>query len=111
MIRAHALTFADESLAVHDDSPPSPASVLRTLILDEKGLSQADVAHVLGISSARLSMLLNGRRPMSPEIALRLARVFDISAEFWLDVRTDFDLHSEGKRWSDELQCLRPLAA
>ena len=54
-------------------------------------------------------MLLNGKRPMSPEVALRLARVFDTSARFWLNVRTEFELYEEGHRWSEQLQNLRQI--
>ena len=48
---------------------------------------------------------------MSPEIALRLACVFETSARFWLNVRNEFDLYQEGQRWSEKLKDLRQLAA
>jgi addiction module HigA family antidote len=97
--------------AVAKSAPPSPGAVLRQLIVDERGLSQAQAAHLLGISAPRLSMLLNGKSPMSPEVALRLAWVFETPAKFWLDVRSEFELYQAGQRWSKQLQNLGQLPA
>ena len=97
--------------ATDESAPPSPGAVLRQLIVEERGFSQAQAAHLLGISEARLSMLLNGKRQMSPEVALRLAWVFKTPAQFWLNVRTEFELHQAGQRWSEQLRSLQQLAA
>jgi plasmid maintenance system antidote protein VapI len=55
-------------------------------------------------------MILKGRSPLSPEIALRIERVFGISAEFWLRIRADFELFEERQRIAQELAGLQQLA-
>jgi addiction module HigA family antidote len=85
--------------------PPSPASVIREL-LDAAGLSQTDLARAIGVSTPRLSMLLTGRRAMTPEVALRLSRVFDVPPLFWLQLHAEFELHREAERLETELERL-----
>lgn len=48
---------------------------------------------------------------MTAEIALRLARVFNTSPQFWLGVHAEFELFQESQRWSEDLQRLRRLSS
>ncbi|HEV2594306.1 MAG TPA: HigA family addiction module antitoxin [Sphingomicrobium sp.] len=87
-------------------NPPMPGDVLRQKLVDELGIKQARVARAIGISAARLNMTLNGRCPISPEIALRIEKVFGISSGFWLNLRAEFELFQERQRISNELNDL-----
>ena len=56
------------------------------------GISQSDFAVRLGVSFPRLNEIINARRGVTPDTALRLARVLGMSAEFWLGLQLDWDL-------------------
>ena len=57
------------------------------------GLSQTEVAQRLGISLSRLNDVVRGRRRITPDTALRLARMLDMSPKFWMRLQADWDLH------------------
>ena len=56
------------------------------------GVTQSELAHRLGVSFPRLNEIIRGKRAMTPDTALRLARVLGMSAEFWLGLQLDWDL-------------------
>jgi addiction module HigA family antidote len=73
-------------------SPPHPGQVLRELCIEPLGLTVTEVAEALGVSRKTLSALLNGRSGISPEMAIRLSKAFDTSAESWLNQQMHYDL-------------------
>ena len=75
---------------MHD--PPHPGEVLKELCLAPLGLAVTDAARALGVSRKTLSMVINGRAGISPEMAIRLSIAFDTSAESWLNQQIQFDL-------------------
>jgi addiction module HigA family antidote len=87
-------------------APPSTGEMMRRKLLDDFNLTQAQPARAIGISRPRLNMMLKGRCSLSPEIALRIGRVFGISPEFWLRVRADFELFEEAQRIASLLERL-----
>lgn len=73
--------------------PPShPGEILRRDFLEPLGLRQKDAAARLGISYVRFNELVNGRRGVTPDTALRLARLFGTTPEFWLNGQRNLDL-------------------
>ena len=77
-------------MLMHD--PPHPGEVLKELCLTPLGLTVTDAAKALGVSRKTLSMVVNGRAGISPEMAIRLSIAFDTSAESWLNQQIQFDL-------------------
>jgi len=73
-------------------NPPHPGEIIRELCLVPLGLTVTDAAKALGVSRKSFSELLNGRSGVSPEMALRLAKAFDTTAESWLSQQMQFDL-------------------
>ena len=73
-------------------NPPHPGEVLRELCLEPLGLTVTEAAEALGVSRKTLSALLNGRSGISPEMAIRLSKAFDTSAESWLNQQMQYDL-------------------
>lgn len=73
-------------------NPPHPGEVLRALCIEPLGISVTDAAKGLGVSRKTLSAILNGRAGISPEMAIRLSKAFDSSAESWLNQQTQYDL-------------------
>jgi addiction module HigA family antidote len=60
--------------------------------LKARGLSASQLALSLRVPSGRITSLLNGKRSITPDTALRLARYFGNSAQFWLNLQTRYDL-------------------
>jgi len=75
------------------------------------GISQSAFAIRLGVSFPRLNEIIRGKRSVTPDTALRLARVLGMSADFWLGLQQDWDLwhamHSEGAAQIEQLEPLR----
>ena len=72
--------------------PTRPGEVLLEEFLVPLGMSQAEAARRMGISTNRLNELVRGKRGVTAATALRLARLFRTSPEFWLNLQTTFDL-------------------
>jgi antitoxin HigA-1 len=71
---------------------PHPGEILRTEFLDEMNLSQYRLAVDTGIPHSRVTAIIKGQRAVTPDTALRLARYFGTSAEFWLGLQKEYDL-------------------
>ena len=95
-------------MLMHD--PPHPGEVLKELCLEPLGLTVTDAARALGVSRKTLSMVVNGRAGISPEMAIRLSIAFDTSAESWLNQQIQFDLW-QAEQYRSELKVERLSAA
>ena len=73
-------------------NPPHPGEVVREFCIEPLGLSVTEAAKGLGVSRSSLSELLNGRRAISPEMAIRLSAAFGGSAESWITQQAQYDL-------------------
>jgi len=79
-------------------SPGHPGEVLREDFLKPLGLSQYALAKAIGVPQIRVSEIVNARRAVSPDTALRLARYFGTSAEFWMGMQATYDLETARDR-------------
>jgi addiction module HigA family antidote len=95
------------------DFPPThPGDVLREDFLKPLGLSQYKLAKALGIPQVRVGNIVNGKRAVTPDTALRLARFFKTSPEFWLGMQATYDLELARDRSGKEIEAqIRPFAA
>ncbi len=75
---------------MHD--PPHPGAFIRRQCLEPLGLTVTEAAKGLAVSRNTLSMLLNGRLGISPEMAIRLSQAFGGSPESWLQQQMQYDL-------------------
>lgn len=73
-------------------NPPHPGEFIRSIYLEELGVSVRKVAESLGVSPSTLTRLLNGQSNISPEMALRLSKALGRSAESWLAMQDTYDL-------------------
>jgi addiction module HigA family antidote len=73
-------------------NPPHPGEIIREFCIEPLNLSVTDAANALGVTRKTLSALLNGRSGISPEMALRLSKVFGRTPEGWLRLQLQFDL-------------------
>jgi addiction module HigA family antidote len=73
-------------------NPPHPGEIIREFCIEPLSLSVTEAANALGVTRKTLSALLNGRSGISPEMALRLSKVFGRTPEGWLRLQLQFDL-------------------
>ncbi|MBK5914825.1 HigA family addiction module antitoxin [Rhodocyclus purpureus] len=91
-------------------NPPHPGDTLREDILPEMGLSVSEAARQLGVSRVQLSRVLNGRAPISADLALRLEQWLpNPPADVWLRMQLAHDLWQA--RQSDKLPKVAPAHA
>lgn len=75
------------------DFPPiHPGEVLGEDFLKPLGLSQYALAQAIDVAQIRVSEIVRGKRAITPDTALRLARYFGTSAEFWINMQATHDL-------------------
>lgn len=72
--------------------PTHPGVILRKIIEETEGLTQDRLAHELGVSFQTINLIVNGKRSISADVALRLARRFDMTPQFWLNMQNAVDL-------------------
>ena len=87
-----SITRITTDMAMTMHNPPHPGEVIRELCLEPLGLSVTEAAEGLGVSRKTLSAILNGRAGISPEMAIRLGKAFNTSAESWLNQQLQYVL-------------------
>jgi len=75
-----------------------PGEIIREFCIDPLGMTVTEAAKALGVTRKTLSALLNGRSGISPEMSLRLSKVFGRSAEGWLKLQLQYDLWQTQQR-------------
>ena len=91
--------------------PIHPGEFLREDFLPDYGLTVSSLAAALGVSRQSVNELLLERRAVSPEMALRLSRLFGNSPEFWLNAQRAVDLWDASQEIADQIKKIRPLKA
>ncbi len=74
-------------------APTSPGEILREEFLKPLGVSQSELARRLGISFPRVNEIVNGKRPITGDTALRLSRLLGTTPDFWLNLQHACDLY------------------
>lgn len=91
--------------------PTHPGEMLREDFLPDCGLSVSGLADAIGVSRQSVNELLRERRAVSPEMALRLSRLFGNSPEFWLNAQRAVDLWEATEAIGAEIEKIEPLLA
>ncbi len=92
--------------------PVHPGEVLLEEFLKPMGLSQNRLALSIGVSPRRINEIVLGKRSITADTALRLARYFDMSPQFWLGLQMDYDLDITEEAMAERLkQEVRPYVA
>lgn len=89
--------------------PTHPGEMLREDFLPDFDLTVAGLAGAVGVSRQSINELLRGRRAVSPEMALRLARLFGNTPEFWLNAQRAVDLWDAAQTIKDDVARIKPL--
>lgn len=83
--------------------PIHPGEILMEEFLDPLGLSQNQLANDIGVPPRRINEIVHGKRRITADTALRLARYFKMSPQFWLGLQMDYDLDIEEDKLSEKL--------
>ena len=93
-------------------APVHPGEILQLDFLEPLGLSQNRLAIEIGVPARRINEIVLGKRRVSADTALRLARYFGNSARFWMQLQTDYDLENAEDELSDRIEReVRPRVA
>jgi addiction module HigA family antidote len=89
--------------------PTHPGRILKELYLSPLGISNTGLAKSIGVSRKAISHIVNERKSVTPEMALRLSRAFtNTSPEFWLNLQKNYDLWHAARN-SQDWQDIQPL--
>jgi len=90
-------------------NPPHPGEIIQELCINALGITVTDAAKSLGVTKDALSALFSGRSGITPEMALRLSKVFGRTPEGWLRLQFQYDLWQI--RQNVDLSNLKPIHA
>ena len=91
-------------------APIHPGEILLEEFLLPYDVSQYELAKVVGVPPRRINEIVHGKRSVTPDTALRLARAFDVSERFFLNLQAKYDLETELDRMDEVLKNIKPLA-
>lgn len=78
--------------------PVHPGYILKSLFMNALGIGVKELASHLNVTPKTISALINGHQGISVEMALRLSKAFNTSADVWINMQKDYDIWEAGKR-------------
>jgi antitoxin HigA-1 len=91
--------------------PTHPGEMLLEEFLKPMNLTQRELADAIAVPFQRVNEIINGRRGVSPSTALRLAKFFNMTPDFWLNLQQRWDLYHAQLDEADALDMIQPRAA
>ncbi len=91
--------------------PIPPGEILFEEFMQPLGLTKYALAKAINVPAQRIGEIVNNRRAITIDTALRLSRAFGTSAEFWVNLQSNYDLEIEAAERKPELDSIRLLAA
>ena len=88
-----------------------PGAILRTKFMEQHGLSASGLAIRLHVPAPRVNDIVRERRGISPDSALRLARFFGTTPQYWMDLQTAYDLKVAEAQAGDQIRREIPASA
>lgn len=85
------ITIGDKHM-IKNLKPFHPGIVLQEIYMKEMGLNQSQLAELIGCLPKRINEVVNGKRGISPQLALELEEVLGTSAEMWVRMQAEYDL-------------------
>jgi addiction module HigA family antidote len=91
-------------------APTHPGEMLRAEFLEPLGISQSRLAEEIKVPFQRINLIVNGKRALTVDTALRFARYFGTTPEFWMNLQFRWDLyHASHSPEGKEIEAIRPL--
>jgi addiction module HigA family antidote len=104
-------TTSKSSITTELLANPHPGEILMEDFLGPLDLSQNRLAVAIGVPPRRINEIVHGKRRVTADTALRLARYFGTSDRFWLNLQTRYDLEVEKDHLGSTLDAIKPLPA
>ena len=92
-------------------SIPTPGEILATEFLEPMGLTQYRLARSIHVPQTRIAAIIKDGRSITADTALRLARFFGTSVEFWMNLQGQYDADTARMELGEELDSIEPFAA
>lgn len=93
----------------HD--PITPGEILAEEFLTPLGISQYRLAQATGLSPTHIGQIVHGKRRITPEAGLRIARALGVSDRYWIDLQANHDTLVARIRHGEQIDAIRPLTA
>lgn len=90
-------------------TPTHPGQILREEFLEELVISQTELASALGTTFRTINEIVNEKRSISTEIAIKLSKFFGTSIELWLNLQNQFDIYKVYSRKKENIEKIQPL--
>lgn len=90
-------------------APTHPGEMLLEEFLKPMNITQRELADLVQIPYQRINETINGKRGITPSTAVRLAKAFEMSEDFWLNLQLRWDLYRAKQKENKILQSIRPL--
>ncbi|WP_275886961.1 HigA family addiction module antitoxin [Actinomyces oris] len=90
-------------------APVHPGEVLMEDFIEGFGITQNKLAVAIGVPPRRINEIVHGKRAVTADTALRLGKYFGVSAQFWLNLQTQYDLDVAADRLSKQIDAITPL--
>lgn len=90
--------------------PVHPGEILMLEYLEPLGVTQHRLATAIGVPPRRINEIVHGKRRITTDTALRLARFFGTSERFWLNLQDRYDIELERDRLAEALDGIEPLS-
>lgn len=91
-------------------NPAHPGEILRDLYLEPMNVTITEAAEALSVSRKHVSAIVNGRAPVTPDMAMRLAAVFSTEPEVWVNLQAQYDLWDVSRKARPKVKPLRQAA-
>ncbi len=89
--------------------PTHPGDMLLEEFLEPMGITQRELAEAIHVPYQRVNEIVNRKRGITPSTALRLAKFFRVSEDFWLSLQLRWDLYKARKSEEKEIKSIRPI--
>jgi len=90
--------------------PTHPGEILNEEFLKPMEISQTQLAEAIGTTFRTINELVNGKRNLSSEMAVKLAKYFNTSPELWFNLQSQYDIYVVSKSIKKELNQIKPYA-
>lgn len=89
--------------------PIHPGEILREDFIESFGITQNKLAVSIGVPPRRINEIVHGKRGITADTAIRLARYFGTSDDFWMNLQSNYELRIERRALHDQVEAIAPL--
>ena len=90
-------------------APTHPGEMLLEEFLNPMGITQRQLSNIIKVPYQRVNEIINGKRGITPSTALRLAKAFNMSEDFWLNIQLRWDLYRAKQKELKVIQSIQPF--